>query len=73
MNAIADDLDVSVRADFAGSIAGLDSAFHTLAADDEEGTCANPQAARSDARTIDKKAWRIIRVSPGVRPESTSS
>src|SRR5437773_12376188 len=64
---------LSVRADFAGSIAGLHRAFHTLAAGEEAGACAYPQAAKRDARTIERKARRIIKLSPAACPATTLS
>src|SRR5712692_9136880 len=62
----------SACADLAGSIAELDSAFHTPAAGDDVEACANPRAAKSETRMIARKTRIIVR-SPGTRRENTSS
>src|ERR1700734_2483265 len=66
----------SACADFAGSIAGAESAFQTAAADEPAGVCAEPHGAKTKYAAKTRTAariWTIMRRAPATQRENTLS
>jgi len=54
-----------MRADFEGSIAGEERAFHALADGDGAGVCGPAQIAKRRVKRMERNTARIMAVSPG--------